>query len=226
MEALHKPLELVEKIILETRPSPWVALSIGGCGILTRAMVGKHDENFIEARSTGLAFANRVITTIGLSRSRDRVSIPQILVDTAAEVIDDPKHVSVMCTTWQCLPQEVEICSVGTNSVFVFEEDTIREVIVPHSIRELLRSQGIETNHPNGRLPTHGLDDGSHCRVEDVRVALVPLLPTTTIAVIKDRQLADDILQHAVPRNELASFIESWNPPGKTIRTSVLISLM
>lgn len=225
MTALYKRLELVEKVILETRLNVGVVLSISGCGILARAMVGKHDENFREARSTGLAFAHRVVSTIGLSGSHDRISTPQILVDTAAEVIEDPKHVGVMCTTWRCLPEGVEICSVGTNSVLVFEGDIIREAVTPHSIRELLRSRGIETHSPKGRMPTLALDDGSHCKVEDVRVALVPLLPTTTIAVIEDRRLADDILQHAVPRNDLSSFIESWTPQGKKIRTSVLISL-
>jgi hypothetical protein len=143
----------------------------------------------------------------------------------AAEVIDDPEHVDLICTTWQSVPEAVEICSIGTTSVLVFEGDTIREVITPHSVKELLRSQGIEMHGPQGRLPTRVLGGKNSCSVEDVRVALVPLLPTTTIAVIEDRRLADDLLQHAVPRNELASFIESWDPPGKRIRTSVLISM-
>jgi len=110
--------------------------------------------------------------------------------------------------------------------VLVFEGDTVRETITPHSMTEVLRNQGIEVNDSRpGRVPSHVLSDGSHCSVEDVRVALIPLLPTTTIAVIKDRRLADDVLRHAVPGDALSSFIESWTSPGKRIRTSVLISL-
>ena len=229
MRPLPRPLELVEKIILETQPTAvWVALSSGGCGILTRAMVGRHDEDFRETRSTGLEFAHGVVQAISFAPSPHRVSTPQILVDAADAVIDDPEHVCLYGTTWQCLPDGVEICSVGTNSVLVFEKGDLQEVIVPHSINELLRSQG-RALHPLGRqVATHALGSrksARSCGVDDVRVAHVPLAPTTTIAIIEDRRLADAIIQFAVPRNELPAFIEAWNSPGKRIRTSVLLSL-
>ncbi|GHO61286.1 hypothetical protein KSC_001780 [Ktedonobacter sp. SOSP1-52] len=223
---LPRPLEFVEKMILERRPTVWVALSSGGCGILTRAMVGKHDEDFTEARHTGLAFAYRVIEAIGFASSPNRVSTSQILVDTADTVINDPEHVCLVGTTWQCLPEGVEICSVGTTSVLVFEGDIFREVIIPHSATEFLRSQGHQVNDSRyGMIDTHALGGTKGCSVDNVRVARVPLFPTTTIAIIQDRRLANTIMQLAVPRNELPSFIEAWAPPGKQNRTSVLISL-
>ncbi|GHO56435.1 hypothetical protein [Ktedonobacter robiniae] len=155
---LPRPLEFVEKMILECRPTVWVALSIGGCGILTRAIVGKHDEDFTEARRTGMTFAHRVIEAIGFASSPHRVSTPQILVDTADAVINDPKHVCLVGTTWQCLPEGVEICSVGTNSVLVFEGDIFREVIIPHSATEFLRSQGHQVDDLRyGMIGTHAL---------------------------------------------------------------------
>ncbi len=219
-------IEPVEKIILETRLRVWVACSVGGCGILAHAMVGRHDGDHMESRGTALAFAHSVVYKIGLSSSHEDLSTPQILVDTADEVIDDPEHIYLLCTTWRCLPEGVEICSVGANSVLVFEGDVIREAIIPHSINALLQSQGQSpVGNFQGQIATHALGGKKGCKVDDVRVANIPLLPTTTLAIIEDRRLADDIIQHAVPRNDLPSFIEGWDPPGKRIRTSVLISL-
>jgi hypothetical protein len=188
-------------------------------------MVGRHDEDFRETRSTGLAFAHGVVQAISFAPSPHRVSTPQILVDAADAVIDDPEHVCLLATTWQYLPEGVEICSVGANSVLVFEGNLFREVIIPHSATEFLRSQGHQVRDWHGMLATHALGGKNGCRVDDVRVARVPFSPTTTIAIIEDRRLADAITQLAVPRNELSSFLEAWTPPGKRIRTSVLLSL-
>src|ERR1700730_9051175 len=107
MRTLPRPREVVEKIILETRPTVWVALSMGGCGILTHAMVGRHDADFRETRRTGLAVAHRVVQAVGFSSSQNPVSTPQILVDAADAVIDDPEQVFLLGTTWQCLPDGV-----------------------------------------------------------------------------------------------------------------------
>ncbi|EFH84876.1 hypothetical protein [Ktedonobacter racemifer] len=73
---LPRPLEFVEKMLLERRTTVWVALSIGGCGILTRAMVGKHDEDFTETQRTGMTFAYRVIEAIGFTSSPNCASTP------------------------------------------------------------------------------------------------------------------------------------------------------
>lgn len=236
MSELPKPLELVEKIILETRPRVWVAFSIGGTGILVKAMLGRHDGNYIGARSIALDFAQRVVRAMWLSLSHDRIPTPQILVDTTAALLNDPatenatvtakdkQLLELYCTTWQYVPEGLEICSVGANSVFVFEDEVMREVIVPHSFKALLQSQGKQIDEARGRIPTHALRYHNSCSLADVRVARVPLLPTTTIAIIVDRRLADAMIEQAVPRQELPSFIEAWTSQGKRIRTSVLIS--
>lgn len=229
MQSLPQKPEIVEKIILETRIGVWVALSVGGCGILARAKVGRHDEEYRESRSIALAFAHRVVHTIGLSRPQSRVPTPQILIDAADEVISDAELTALLCTTWQYVSDTIEICSVGSNSVLVFEGNTIEEVVTAHTINELLRSQGAQGDTSiRGRIVTHTLgakNSKQSCRIDDVRVAHIPLLPTTTIAIIEDRRLADAILNRAVPGNELFSFIESWKPQGTRIRTSVLLSL-
>lgn len=228
MKNLFRPLGLVEKIILEPRLTVWVALSSGGCGILAHAMVGRHDEDFRETRSIGLEFAYRVVQTMRFASSPHHVSTPQILINTANAVINDPKNIYLFGTTWQYLPEGVEICSVGTTSVLVFEGGTIHDAIIPHSVaNEVLRSEGYQVSDPrHQRIPTHALGcEPNGCNIDDVRVICIPLLPTTTIAIIEDRRLADAILEAAVPRNELSSFIEAWIPPGKRIRTSVLLSL-
>jgi len=172
--------------------------------------------------------AHRVLCEIGLSLAHERIPTPQILVDAAAALNDGTTHVDLLCTTWQCLSEEVEICSVGSSTVLAFEEDTIQKVIAPHNINELLRSQGKEY-HPRGGITTHALGSKNNqgsCSVDDVRVARVPLSPTTTIAVIEHWRLAEDIIQQRVLRNELSSFIESWDLLAKRVRTSVLISLV
>lgn len=224
MSDLPRSGELVEKIILETRHTVWVALSMGGCGILTRAMVGRHDEDFKETRRIGLAFAHRVVQAIGFASSPHPASTPQSLVEAADAVIDDREHVCLHGTTWQCLSEGVEICSVGTTSVLVCEGNLFREAVIPHSATEFLRSQRHQVRDWHGMLATHALGGKNGCRVDEVRVARIPFFPTTTIAIIEDRRLADAIIQLAMPRNELPSFIEAWTPPGKRIRTSVLLS--
>lgn len=118
---------------------------------------------------------------------------------------------------------------MGSNTVLLYEEDTIQKVIAPHNINEKLKSQGISTQERQSvslGIATHALTskkikDGGLCGVDDVRVARIPLSPTTTIAIIANWRLAEDILERAVPRNELSSFIEA------RIRqtTSVLLSL-
>jgi hypothetical protein len=232
MSDLSEPRELVEKILLETRPIPWVALSMGGCGILTRALLwrdsygGGHDEHYMGARSSALTFAHRVLSAIGLSAPHEQGFTPQILVDAATALNDGPTHVALYCTTWQCVPEGLEICSVGSNSVLLFEESGIQEVIVPHSINTLLQSQGRgQVSDSRGRIATHALGGTHGCGVDEVRVARIPFVSTTTIAIIEDRRLVDAIIERVVPRDELPSFIEAWTPSGKRIRTSVLISL-
>jgi hypothetical protein len=226
MKTPQKREELVEKIILETPPSRWVAFSIGGCGILAHALIGRHETRYRESQSIALEFAHLVVHAAGFSASHDHVSMPQVLIDAADAVIDDPEHVVLLCTTWQSLPGGVEICSVGSNSVLAFERNIIREVIAPHTVNELLRSQG-QTPDPRHRMQvTHVLGSKKSkksCRIDDVRVAFVPWRSATAIAIIEERLIADAILEHAVPEGKLSSFIEAWKPPGK--RTSVLISL-
>ncbi len=225
-------VELVEKIIVDTHSRAWIALSIGGCGILARAFIGRHLREEREDRSLALEFAYHVLHAIGFSFSHERVITPQILVDVADVVIRDPEHVGFICTTWQCLPEKVEICSVGSCTVLAFEGDTIQKVIAPHNVNELLQSQGTQLQmHESvrGGIVTHVLGSKSNkgsCSVDDVKVARIPLLPTTTIAMIEHWQLAEDIMQRAVPANELLSFIESWDLLAKRVRTSVLISLV
>lgn len=153
-----QPSEFVEKVILETQLTVGVVLSMGGYGILTHAIVGKHDEDYMEARSVGLAFAHRVIQAVGFVSSPNRISTPQILVSTADAVINDLEHVCLLCTTWQRFPEGIEICSVGTNSVLVFEGDSFREAIVPHSAQNFLRSQGYQGGASRyGMITTHAL---------------------------------------------------------------------
>jgi hypothetical protein len=124
------------------------------------------------------------------------------------------------------MPEGVEICSMGATSVLVFEGDDVKEVITRHTVSEIQRRQGspVSDSPLAEMVSTYALGGRNSCSVDDVSVALVPLLLTTTIAVIEDRRLAKDIIGLAVPKDELPSFIEAWNPPGKRIRTSVLIS--
>jgi hypothetical protein len=142
-----------------------------------------------------------------------------------------PLRFPLTCTTWQSLPEGVEICSVGANTVLVFEGNTIRKVIAPHTHYERLQSQGCQIPSPSTSLraiTTHVLgakNSNGSCNTEDVRVAVIPLLPTTTIAIIGNFQIADDIIQQHVSRNNLSSFIKSWDRWAKKVRTSVLISL-
>jgi hypothetical protein len=118
MDTLRKDDEPVEKIILETRQSGWAAFSIGGCGILTRALVGRHQKEYWESRRIALTFAHRVVQAVGFSLPHDRVPTPQILAEAADAVIDDPEHVFFLATTWQYLPEGVEICSVQLLTLF------------------------------------------------------------------------------------------------------------
>lgn len=231
MNRLPQPRELVEKIFLETRPRPHVVLSIGGCGILAEAQVwrdgygGGHDGNYMGARRFALTFAHRVVGAMMEAPACEQHAMPQLLVAVANTLNDGPMHAAIYCTTWQHISEQVEICSVGTNSVLAFEgRDAPREVVMPHSVRTILQRQGLphQINDIWGKIPTHAL--GS-CSVDDVRIAHVPLLPTTTIAIIADRRLADATIQHAVSRDELLPFIENWTPSGKRIRTCAIISL-
>ncbi|GHO66812.1 hypothetical protein KSC_057040 [Ktedonobacter sp. SOSP1-52] len=217
----------VEKISLETHQPKWIVVSIGGCGILTRALIGRHEKQHNESQIIALAFAHHVIQAINLAPFHGNSVIPQILVDTANVVIDDPEYISLLCTTWRYLPEGVEICSVGPTSVLAFEEKVVREVITPHTVNEFLKSQGKATSPIGRNIATHTLgskDNEKSCVLDDVRVALVPLTEITTIAIMEDRLLVDAILEHSVPGNELSSFIEAWNPTGIKLTTSVLIS--
>ncbi len=214
--------------MVETRARPWVALSSGGCGILACTTLGRHDEDYKGSRGISLDFAHRVVQTMAKSASSERCATPQLLVETAEAVVKDPKDAGLICTTWQYKPEAgVEICSVGMTSVLVVEGDTVREAILPHSVANaFLHRYGQKVSDPSrGTMASHVLGGNQSCSVDDVRVAHIPLLPTTTIALIANRRLADDILEQRVARDALPSFIDTWQPPGKRIRTSVLISL-
>lgn len=232
MKAQPGRREPIEKIFLNTPPRGWVVLSIGGCGILARTLMGRHQEEYLETQGVAMMFAHRVIEAVGFSLDQE-LSIPQILVDMADAVIEDPKDVSLLCTIWRYLSEEVEICSVGSNEVLVFEHESVRKAFTSHSIgeSEMVRSQGLVVPPIHRRQITHALGSRKNqksCHVDDVRVTRIPLLPTTTIMVTEEPLLADALLGHPVPRNELFSFIEAWEyPPGRPAKrkTSVIISL-
>lgn len=227
MQSQQKQVAPVEKIMLDNRRNGWVAVGFGGCGIIAQALVGRHHRKVNESQGIALAFAHQVVQTLGFSSSFDHASTPQLLVDTADALIDEPELVIVQCTTWKTLPEQVEICSVGINSVLVFEGDVAREVIAPQSINQLLRKQGKAPSWRHRNQITCALgsrNNEKNCRVEEVQVALIPISPGTTIAVIEERFLVDDFLERALPASELSAFIASWNPPGKPIRTSVILS--
>jgi len=208
----------------------WIALSIGGCGILARTLMGRHQEEYLETQRIAMMFAHRVIEAVGFSLDQE-LSIPQILVDAADAVIEDPKDVSLLCAIWHCLSEEVEICSVGSNEVLVSEQESVRKAFTSHSVNELVRSWG-QVPQPTHRMQvTHALGarkNQKSCHVDDVRVARIPLLPTTTIMITEEPLLANALLERPAPRNELFSFIKAWEyPPGHPAKrkTSVLISL-
>jgi hypothetical protein len=220
---------LKESILLDTRDHAHVALSIRGSGILTKALIGRLG-GYEEAQRTAIDFAYRVVRAIGLSfADGERLPTPQILVDAADAVITDPLA-SLTCTTWKWLAEGIEVCSIGANTVLLFQENTIRQLIAPHTVYELLKSQGgpLPSLHlGSAHVPLKALGLKKHSQigtVEDIRVAVVPLYPTSTLAVIEEPCLAEEIVEQQVPRQDLASFIESWDGLAKKLRTSVLIS--
>jgi hypothetical protein len=223
------PYHPIEKVVLETRASEWVVCSIGSCGILTRALIGRHAKEYGESKGRALTFAHQAVRAIGLVPAHDRLSTSQILVDLADVLVDDPEHVQFLATTWQYLPEGVEICSVGSNAVLVIEGESARDVVTPHTVIELLRRQGHVLN-PGERKRhrmqvTHALGAKTNqrsCRVEDVQVALVPWFPSVVIAICEERLLADMLLAYPKSGPEISSFIEAWSYSGR--RTSVLIS--
>ncbi len=224
--------EPIEKIFLNTPPRGWVVLSIGGCGVLTRTLMRRHQEEYMETQRIAMAFASRIVEAVGFSLDQ-QLSTSQILVDMADAVIEDPKDVSLLCTIWRYLAEEVEICSVGSNEVLVFEQERVRKAFASHSISEseIVRNQGLVVPPIHRRQITHALGSRKNeksCHTGDVRVARIPLLPTTTILITEEPLMADALLEHPVPRNELFSFVEKWEyPPGRLAKrkTSVLISL-
>ncbi len=227
MQTPQKPIAPVAKIMLDIRQNGWITVSIGGYGIVAQALVGRHHRKVNESQGIALEFTHRVVQAIGFSSSPHHPSTPPLRVDIADALIDEPKLVILQCTTWQMMTEQIEICSVGANSVLVFEGETTREVIVPQTVNELLRRQGKAPSWKRGNIITHALGSRSNeksCRVEEVQVARIPVSPGTTIAVIEERFLVDDFLERALPASALSSFIESWNPPGRPIRTSVILS--
>ncbi len=224
--------EPIEKIFLNTPPRGWVVLSIGGCGVLAQTLMGSYVKEYMESQKVAMRFAHRAIEAVGFSPDQ-ALSTLQILVETADAVIEDPERVFLHGTIWRYLSEEVEVCSVGSNEVLVFEQGNVRKALTSHSISEseMVRSQGLVVPPIHRRQVTHTLGSRKNqksCQAEDVRVARIPLLSTTTIMITEEPLLADALLAHPVPRNELFSFIEGWEyPPGRPAKrkTSVLISL-
>ncbi|HLG78444.1 MAG TPA: hypothetical protein VKX46_18660 [Ktedonobacteraceae bacterium] len=218
-----------ERVILEAYSPEWIVCSIGTCGILTRALVGKLGREYHESQRLALEFAHQVVRAVGIVPPDERVSTPHILVEAADALIDDPEHILLLATTWRYLPEGIEICSAGSNSVLLVEGTMMREVITPHTVLAQLQSQGYQLSFKQKMQIRNQLTRslGSRknrlrCRADEVQMALVSWSPGTTIAIFEDRLLVEDLLEHPVPRSELSSFIDAWpHPRGKT---SVLIS--
>lgn len=222
-------VNLREHILLDTNVSLHVALSVRGSGILAKALAGKYDGR-LQERAMLLAFAYRVVSSIGLLPADERQPTPQILVDAADTVIAD-QEASLTCTTWKWLPEGMELCSIGANTVLVSDGTMIRQVIAPQTAYELLKSQGEplpSRSLPSAHIAVKALGPKLHPlsgTVEDVRVAIVPFSSRSTIAIVEDVQVAQDILKQQVSGSELPSFIQTWDQKAKKVATSVLISL-
>lgn len=226
---MNLPYYPIEKVILETRAPERVVCSIGNGGIFTRALIGRHARKYRESQDIALEFAHQAVRAVGLVPAHERTATAQILVDLADALIDDPKHVQFLATTWQYLPEGVEICSVGSNSVLVVEGERVREAVTPHTVIDLLRHQGYTLNPEERKRHrmqlTRALGSRANqwsCQVNEVQVALIPWVPAATIVICEERLLADALLERPVPGHEIPSFIEAWKRPrGKTC---VLIS--
>ncbi|GCE12000.1 hypothetical protein [Tengunoibacter tsumagoiensis] len=221
---MHNKLERtnsIGKFFVEMNYDTWIVMNVGECGIIARAVYG----NKWTERSAGISFASRVLQEISSLEKDERGQTPRILINTALAVNVLPES-GFICTTWQCFPDFIEICSVGTNSILMSNSSIMQEAITRHSVDHLLNYDEPQRDLRWRNTITHILGNENGCHIEDIRVFRTPLLQDTKIAIIVERRLAYDIIKQKISPQNLSSFIDNWScPPGRKNRTSVLLSL-
>ncbi len=221
-------VEFIEQILVETREHRWVTLSLGGCGILTRAFIGRHALVYNEAQRIGMRFAQQVMQGLVNVPPEERLPTPQILEEAAEAVIEDPGHVFFFVTTWCARPEGIEVCSIGVATVLVLEGGQVREVVPSSERLAQLRQIG----DPYQLQVWYLLGDALGARRnrqqglhrDPIECVTIPLTPATTVAIVTDRRLAAAILKQQVGREQLLSFIKTWPFPAGKYRTCVLLS--
>ncbi|GCE12001.1 hypothetical protein [Tengunoibacter tsumagoiensis] len=227
MDKEQRKQRIITQSIVEKTISGWIVVDMAEHGIVVRAIYG----NMWTGRHAGLAFASRVLQEVSWLESHERGQTPRILIDTARATNVEPQG-GFICTTWQCFPDSIEICSVGTNTVLVGDANGMQEVLVRHSIDEVIKQDAIK----RGELPkdayhfyrffaTHVLGDKKGCMIEDIRVVQIPLVQDTVIGILSDHEIASEAVRQKIPGFQLFSFIQDWTPIERVERTSVVISV-
>ena len=220
---LPNPLQTVEQIRIEKHSQHWMVMSSSGCGILASAVIGRHWMQYHEGQRRGLAFASAVLQAMHAQPPQAPSLTPHLLLDSADTLIDDPKRLLFMCTTWQYLEEGVEICSIGTNTVLTMGPEGSHVVIAPHSVNEILKSEG-QAPHRLAQYQITRALGSSNCTIEDIRTVLVPFTPGTTLVMVIEPFFGDALLDHPVSTQELDAFVGEWNTDGRKNSSYVQIS--
>ncbi|GCE12019.1 hypothetical protein [Tengunoibacter tsumagoiensis] len=226
MDKEQRKQRIVTHSIVEKTIRRWIVVNMAEHGIVVRAIYG----NMWTGRHAGLAFASRVLQEVSWLESHERGQTPRILIDTARATNVEPQG-GFICTTWQCFPDSIEICSVGTNTVLVGDANGMQEVLVRHSIDEAIKQDGIINDERQKAIrfhrftTTHVLGGEKGCTIEDIRVVQIPLVQDTVIGILGDNVIASEAVRQKIPGSQLFSFIQDWTPIERVERTSVVISV-
>ncbi|GCE12008.1 hypothetical protein [Tengunoibacter tsumagoiensis] len=227
MDKEQRKQRIFTQSIVEKTIRRWIVVNMAEHGIFVRAIYG----NMWRERHAGLAFASRVLQEVSWLESHERGQTPRILIDTARATNVEPQG-GFICTTWQCFPDSIEICSVGTNAVLVGDANGMQEALVRHSGDEVIKQDAIKrgerlqyANLFHRFTVTHVLGSEKGCKIEDIRVVQIPLVQDTVIGILSDHEIASEAVRQKIPGSQLFSFIQDWTPIERVERTSVVISV-
>jgi hypothetical protein len=197
---------------------PWLAVTAGEVGILTRCATQSHDAKWALSLSIASRFSNLIVAEFLGETIQDEECAARSIVDIANDCVGN-SGAGLLCTTW--LPQDRGhlFLSCGTNRLLLVGNGNATDLIAPHSLAltqnaeaQLAVGQGVDF------VATHLL--GLNCKAADIRIASVKSNSEVAVVLATDvrvaRSLADSGVDVAEVDQRLNSYMTSQHKSDST----------
>jgi len=195
-----------QTINIDYSQHPWLAIIMGGYGILTRCISELHDPNFVKSYLISFRFAQKVLNSL-LSRHIPDEDLNAFIMDEAIDCIGKNKA-GLLATIWFTRGKEHVFLSCGTNTLFMVENGKTTKLIAPHSLSAILKvKNGLILGQEADLISTHLL--GTNCKACELNSIIVRKSSNAALVLIADPRVAKEFHSAKVEITDIEKHLQT-----------------